>query len=48
MPTTVEKLYYSVIGGMQDNNIKFKDLQNLLDSLGFEHRIRDGRSIEHV
>lgn len=40
MPTTVEKLYYSVIGGMQDNNIKFKDLQNLLDSLGFEHRIK--------
>lgn len=28
------------MSGMQDNNIKFKELQKLLDILGFGHRIR--------
>lgn len=37
---TDEKLYQSVMSGMQDNNIKFKELQKLLDILGFGHRIR--------
>lgn len=37
---TLEKLYLSVITGMQDKNIKFKDLQKLLDVLGFECRIK--------
>ena len=37
---TLEKLYLSVITGMQDKNIKFKDLQKLLDILGFECRIK--------
>ena len=40
MPTTIEKIYQSVMGGMQDNNIKFGDLRNLLDNLGFEYRIK--------
>lgn len=36
----IEKLYMSVISGMQDKNIKFRDLQKLLDALGFEHRVK--------
>lgn len=39
MPTT-EKLYISIMSGTQDKNIKFRDLQKLLDILGFEHRIK--------
>lgn len=39
MPT-IDKLYISVMSGMQDQNIKFRDLQKLLDTLGFQHRIR--------
>lgn len=39
MPT-IEKLYSSIMNGTQDKNIKFKDLQKLLDVLGFEYRIR--------
>lgn len=37
---TIEKLYQTIISGMQDKNIKFRDLQKLLDVLGFEHRVR--------
>ena len=37
---TIEKLYLSILSGMQDRNIKFKDLQKLLDILGFECRIK--------
>ncbi|MCI9079401.1 MAG: type II toxin-antitoxin system HicA family toxin [Lachnospiraceae bacterium] len=37
---TIEKLFLSVMCGTQDKNIKFKDLQKLLDILGFECRIR--------
>lgn len=40
MPTQIEKLYQSVMSGMQDNNIKFRDLRNLLENLGFEYRIK--------
>ncbi len=39
MPT-IEKLYVSIMSGTQDKSIKFRDLQRLLDTLGFEHRIR--------
>ncbi len=39
MPT-MEKLYISIMSGMQDKNIKFRDLQKLLETLGFEHRIK--------
>lgn len=38
--STTEKLYLSIISGMQDKNIKFRDLQKLLDILGFDCRIR--------
>ncbi len=38
--SAIEKLYLSVISGTQDKNIKFKDLQKLLDRLGFECRIK--------
>ena len=38
--STTEKLYFSIISGLQDKNIKFKDLQKLLHILGFECRVR--------
>jgi hypothetical protein len=37
---TMEKLYISILSGTQDKNIKFRDLQKLLDVLGFECRIK--------
>lgn len=37
---TLEKLFNSIMCGTQDKNIKFKDLQKILDILGFECRIR--------
>lgn len=37
---TVEKLIQSIMSGTQDQNIKFRDLQKILDVLGFECRIR--------
>ena len=37
---TIEKLYLSILSGMQDKNIKFRDLQKLLYILGFECRIK--------
>ena len=37
---TIEKLYLSILTGMQDKNIKFRDLQKLLDVLGFECRVK--------
>lgn len=37
---TIEKLYLSILSGMQDKNIKFRELQKLLDILGFECRIK--------
>lgn len=36
----MEKLYLSVMSGTHDKNIKFRDLQKLLDMLGFEKRIK--------
>ena len=36
----MEKLIYSVLSGRQDRNISFKDLQHLLNHLGFRERIR--------
>lgn len=37
---TTDKLMQSVMSGQQDRNIRFKDLQKLLDTMGFECRIR--------
>lgn len=37
---TIEKLMQSIMSGTQDRNIKFKDLQKILNTLGFECRIR--------
>lgn len=37
---TMEKLMQSIMSGTQDRNIKFRDLQRILDVLGFECRIR--------
>ncbi len=35
-----EKLFLSILSGTKDNNIKFSDLQKVLDTLGFHQRIR--------
>ena len=35
MPIT-EKILQNLMSGLQDKNIKFRDLQKLLDALGFE------------
>ncbi|HKM21345.1 MAG TPA: type II toxin-antitoxin system HicA family toxin [Lachnospiraceae bacterium] len=37
---TLEKLMYAIMSGAQDRNIKFNDLQKILDILGFECRIK--------
>lgn len=36
----LEKLYFSIMSGTQDKNIKFRDLQTLLHALGFQYRVR--------
>ena len=38
--STIEKLYLSIVSSTQDKNTKFRDLQKLLDILGFECRIK--------
>ena len=37
---TLEKLFYSIMSGTQDRNIKFTDLQKILEVLGFQSRIK--------
>ncbi|MCI6813640.1 MAG: type II toxin-antitoxin system HicA family toxin [Lachnospiraceae bacterium] len=37
---TLEKLMQSIMSGTQDRNIKFSDLQKILDVLGFQCRIK--------
>mgnify|MGYP004456304855 FL=1 len=37
---TLEKLFYSIMSGTQDRNIKFSDLQKILEVLGFQCRIK--------
>lgn len=39
MPTS-EKILQSLLCGTQDRNIKFRDLQKLMDTLGFQCRIK--------
>lgn len=39
MPT-IEKIFADVIDSRHDQNIKFRDLQRLLDHLGFECSIQ--------
>ena len=36
---SLEKLVQSIMSGTQDRNIKFLDLQKILDVLGFQCRI---------
>ncbi|MCI8388955.1 MAG: type II toxin-antitoxin system HicA family toxin [Clostridiales bacterium] len=43
--STLEKLLYSVICGTQDSNIRFSDLQKLLEVLGFHERIKGDHHI---
>lgn len=37
---TIEKLMQSIMCGTQDRNIKFADLQKILDVLGFQCRVK--------
>lgn len=37
---TLEKLFQTVMSGTQDRNIKFSDLQKILEVLGFQFRIK--------
>lgn len=37
---TLEKLFYSIMSGTQDRNIKFSDMQKILEGLGFQCRIK--------
>lgn len=37
---TLEKLLFSIMSGTQDRNIKFSDLQKILEVLGFQCRIK--------
>ena len=44
MPTN-EKILQSIMSGTQDRNIKFRDLQKLLEALRFEYRIKGDHHI---
>ncbi len=35
-----KKVYDAVMSGKSDNNIRFNDLRNLLESIGFGYRIK--------
>lgn len=37
---TIEKIMYSIMSGTQDSNIRFSDLQKILEALGFQYRIK--------
>ena len=37
---TLEKLFYSIMSGTQDRNIKFSDMQKVLEVIGFQCRIK--------
>ncbi|NBI63167.1 type II toxin-antitoxin system HicA family toxin [Clostridiales bacterium] len=39
MPTN-EKIFQNIMSGSKDNNIKFRELQKILDALGFQHRVK--------
>lgn len=39
MPTN-EKIFQDIMSGSKDSNIKFRDLQKILDVLGFQCRIK--------
>lgn len=37
---TLEKILHTIMSGLQDRNIKFSDLQKILETFGFQCRIR--------
>lgn len=43
--TSFEKTLFQVLRGTSDANIRFGDLRNLLEGLGFEERIRGSHHI---
>lgn len=40
MPTTIDKIFIEIMSGSKDCNIKFKDLQKILEYLNFNCRIK--------
>ena len=38
--TPTEKIMYSILIGTQDCNIKFSDLQKILNKMGFQYRVK--------
>lgn len=40
MMPTIEKIYFAIMSGVRDKNIKFSELQKLLETLGFQCRIK--------
>lgn len=38
--SALEKLFFAIMSGTQDKNIKFSDLQKILKILGFQCRIK--------
>ena len=43
--TALSKIFAYVMNGRKDNNIPFSDLQRVLDSLGFKHRIKGSHHV---
>lgn len=43
-----EKLYQSIMSGTQDKNIKFRELQKLLEIMGFEYRVKGDHFIYFI
>lgn len=38
--TAIEKIFFSVMSGTQDRNVRFRDLQKLLETFGFGCRVK--------
>ncbi len=37
--SSIQKIYFSILSGLQDTNTAFRDLQRLLEKLGFQYRV---------
>lgn len=41
----IEKLFFKILCGTQDSNVKFSELQHILDYMGFDVRIKGDHHI---
>lgn len=41
----IDKLFFKILCGTQDNNVKFNELRHLLEHLGFDERIKGDHHI---